>query len=115
MEQNVSKQVTTSQTAATLYFQRPALMASMRDGGEFDKKVSHDKAGLLSMANRGPGTDGSQFFLTFIPVPRLDGKHTIFGEVVEGRGTLKALERRGSKRGKPDKKLVIEKAAILVE
>ncbi|HKJ25596.1 MAG TPA: peptidylprolyl isomerase, partial [Myxococcota bacterium] len=50
--------------------------------GEFDPSVRHDRAGLLSMANRGPGTDGSQFFLTFIETPWLDDKHSIFGEVV---------------------------------
>jgi len=83
--------------------------------GEFDKDVKHDKGGLLSMANRGPGTDSSQFFLTFVPTPHLDGKHTIFGEVVEGRGTLKALEKRGTRRGNTTEKLMIEKATILVE
>jgi len=83
--------------------------------GEFDKKVKHSKGGLLSMANKGPGTDSSQFFLTFVPTPHLNGKHTIFGEVVEGRGTLKALEKRGTRRGTPTERLVIEKATILVE
>ncbi|MEW6744632.1 MAG: peptidylprolyl isomerase [Planctomycetota bacterium] len=83
--------------------------------GEFSPKVKHDKPGLLSMANRGPGTDGSQFFLTFRPTPHLDGKHTIFGEVVSGRETLKALEAAGSQSGKTSERLVIEKATIAVE
>ena len=52
------------------------------------------------MANAGPGTDGSQFFLTFVPTPHLDGKHTIFGAVVEGKGTLQELEKLGSGRGR---------------
>ena len=69
--------------------------------GEFDAKVTHDKPGLLSMANAGPGTDGSQFFLTFTPTAHLNGKHTIFGEVVEGMGTVKELEKRGSSSGRP--------------
>src|SRR5215475_1725081 len=80
--------------------------------GEFDAKVKHDKPGLLSMANAGPGTDGSQFFLTFVPTPHLDGKHTIFGEVVEGQGTLRELEARGSQSGRTSEKLTLNKASI---
>jgi cyclophilin family peptidyl-prolyl cis-trans isomerase len=83
--------------------------------GEFSPTVKHDKPGLLSMANRGPGTDGSQFFLTFVPTPWLDGKHTIFGEVVEGKETLKALEAAGTPGGHPKEPLKIEKVTIEVE
>ncbi len=83
--------------------------------GEFDPKVRHDRPGLLSMANAGPGTDGSQFFLTFVPTPWLDGKHTIFGEVVEGMETLRELEKRGTRSGRPTEPLVIERARIVVE
>jgi cyclophilin family peptidyl-prolyl cis-trans isomerase len=83
--------------------------------GEFDPAVKHEKGGLLSMANAGPGTDGSQFFLTFVATPWLDGKHTIFGEVVEGMGTLQELERRGSPSGQTKEQLVIRKARITVE
>lgn len=83
--------------------------------GEFDGKVRHDKPGLLSMANAGPGTDGSQFFLTFVETPHLDGKHTIFGEVVEGMGTLKVLEAAGSPGGTPTEPLEIRTARIVVE
>jgi cyclophilin family peptidyl-prolyl cis-trans isomerase len=84
-------------------------------GGEFDPKVKHDKPGLLSMANAGPGTDGSQFFLTFVPTPWLDGKHTIFGEVVAGKDTLHKLEELGSRSGRPKEPLEITKATISVE
>ncbi len=83
--------------------------------GEFSPSVRHDRPGLLSMANAGPGTDGSQFFITFVPTPHLDGKHTLFGEVVEGMDTLKALEERGSRNGQTTEDLRIQKATIEVE
>jgi len=83
--------------------------------GEFDPAVKHDRPGLLSMANAGPGTDGSQFFLTFVPTPHLNGKHTIFGEVVDGMDTLGALEARGSRQGKTQERLQIDKATVNVE
>ncbi len=83
--------------------------------GEHDPNVRHDKPGLLSMANAGPGTDGSQFFLTFVPTPWLDGKHTIFGEVVEGMEAVQALEARGSSTGTTSEALGITKATIRVE
>jgi cyclophilin family peptidyl-prolyl cis-trans isomerase len=83
--------------------------------GEFDRKVKHNRGGLLSMANAGPGTDGSQFFLTFVQTPWLDGKHTIFGEVVEGMDVLKALERVGSRSGKTTERLTMDKVTVEVE
>src|SRR5215510_9004497 len=75
-------------------------------GGEIDPKLKHDKPGMLSMANTGqPNTDGSQFFLTFVPTPWLDGKHTIFGEVSEGFDALKKLYAAGSQSGKTSEPL----------
>lgn len=66
--------------------------------GEFEGGRKHDKKGLLSMANTGrPRSDGAQFFLTFVPTPHLDGKHTVWGEVVDGMETLAKLEKRGTR------------------
>ncbi len=83
--------------------------------GEFAAGVKHDRPGLLSMANAGPNTDGSQFFLTFIPTPWLDGNHTIFGQVVEGLDVLETLETFGSESGRTTERLFMEKVTIEVE
>ena len=80
--------------------------------GEFSPSVRHDKPGLLSMANAGPGTDGSQFFLTFAETPWLDDKHTVFGEIVDGMDVMAALEKCGSRDGRTSEELKIEKASI---
>ncbi len=83
--------------------------------GEYSARARHDRPGLLSMANAGPGTDGSQFFITFVPTPHLDDKHTIFGEVVEGMETVRQLEQRGSSSGRTSEELRMQRTSISVE
>ncbi|SFC85429.1 peptidylprolyl isomerase [Pseudoalteromonas denitrificans] len=84
--------------------------------GEFSKEATHSKAGILSMANAGPGTDGSQFFITFKATPFLNGRHTVFGEVVKGLDdSLAKIEALGSRSGRTESEVKIIKAAIRVE
>jgi peptidyl-prolyl cis-trans isomerase B (cyclophilin B) len=84
--------------------------------GEFASGQKHDKPGALSAANSGPGTDGSQFFLTFVPTPHLDGKHTVHGFVTEGLETLQAIEARGAEKDgdPPREKVTITRTWITV-
>merc|ERR1711934_898665 len=76
-------------------------------------KKKHTKPGLLSMANSGPNTNGSQFFITTEATPWLDGKHTVFGQVIDGMNVVKQMERLGSESGKTRKKVVIADCGML--
>mmetsp|Transcript_37269 Transcript_37269/g.37953 ORF Transcript_37269/g.37953 Transcript_37269/m.37953 type:complete len:199 (-) Transcript_37269:110-706(-) len=79
-------------------------------GGKFNDenfKIKHKQPGYLSMANAGPNTQGSQFFITTVKTPWLDGKHVVFGKVIDGMKVVKAVEQIGSRSGKPDKVVVV--------
>jgi len=104
----------------------------MLQGGDFDKgngtggksiygqkfadenfNVKHDKPGLLSMANSGKNTNGSQFFITTVVTSWLDGDHVVFGEVVEGYDIIKLAESYGTASGTPKVTVKISKSGTL--
>lgn len=76
-------------------------------------KLKHTGPYLLSMANAGPNTNGSQFFITTVATPWLDGKHVVFGRVVEGENVVKAIEKLGSQSGTTSKRVAIAECGQL--
>jgi peptidylprolyl isomerase len=79
---------------------------------ECSVKVKFNRPGLLAMANRGPNTNGSQFFITTAATPWLDGKHTIFGEVVKGYEIVQQIENAKTEKDRPVKSIKIVKAFV---
>mmetsp|Transcript_49354 Transcript_49354/g.107491 ORF Transcript_49354/g.107491 Transcript_49354/m.107491 type:complete len:179 (-) Transcript_49354:44-580(-) len=75
--------------------------------------VPHSRGGLLSMANAGPDTNGSQFFITTAAAHHLDGKHVVFGEVLEGDQVVKALDSHGTRSGRPTAEAKIMDCGVL--
>ena len=80
---------------------------------ETDNGLVFDRPGLLAMANSGPGTNGSQFFITYVPTPHLNGGHTIFGELVEGEDVFQSLTPRNPELAPPEPGDTIERSDIV--
>lgn len=81
---------------------------------EFVDSLSHDSKGVLSMANAGPGTNGSQFFITLAPVQQLDGKHTVFGKIVKGQDVVDSIGKTETgQRDRPVKDVVMNEVNII--
>ena len=85
-------------------------------GGSMDDEnfaVNHTGPGYVSMANAGPNTNGSQFFITTVATPWLNGHHVVFGKVVDGMDVVRAIEACGTSSGKPEKEVIVADCGVL--
>lgn len=91
----------------------PSIYGGEQFEDEIKSSLRHNARGILSMANKGPNTNGSQFFVCFDKAPHLDGKNTVFGRVIEGFDTLDKIEAiPADKKSRPKEQLKIEKVTV---